>query len=222
MFKAIAGFLVILGLVVMGFAITMDVTVDVPGQFNKRVFNLHLASQQTNALMVGGLLFISGIVMLVASRRKSNHTEIQSSSTEVKVGPMSTTLGRWRTKSKETKLILIGSTFAFISTFINWTDHYLSTLKVGGDHISIMSLAVLVGCWSLPLYIVFKGLPMTRKQLVIPATILVLWILKEIMFANDFGIVSVSIGLGMWMALISGCLLAWTGITLKVNQKAVS
>jgi len=218
MYKTVSGVLVILGLVVMGFAMTMDVTVDVPGQFNERVFNLHLASQQTNTLFLGGIAFVAGIILFVSTRRKSDQAvrlTPQQDTTNAQVAPESKVRKFWRDKSKSEKMVMVGAVFAIISTLLNWTNHYLSTLKVGGDRISMMSLVVLIGCWSFPLYHVFKGLPLTRKQLAVTSTILVLWMLKEMLFANNFGIVNVSIGMGIWMATISGCLLAWAAFTHK-------
>tara|TARA_Y100000385_G_scaffold280223_1_gene331038 strand:+ start:253 stop:399 length:147 start_codon:yes stop_codon:yes gene_type:complete len=42
----------------------MDTTVDVPGFPGKRVVNLELNSEKQNYLILGGILLVSGIVLL--------------------------------------------------------------------------------------------------------------------------------------------------------------
>lgn len=65
--KMLSRLLIVAGLILIVYAVGMDVTVGAGGQ---RVMNLHKASHQSNMLMLGGFLFLSGIIALVASRSK--------------------------------------------------------------------------------------------------------------------------------------------------------
>jgi len=65
------------GLILIIYALSMDVSVDFG---NERVFNLHKASRQSNMLMLGGFLFLAGIISMLMNRPKG---ESQSEEQEV-------------------------------------------------------------------------------------------------------------------------------------------
>lgn len=66
--KTLSRLLLIVGLTLIAIAMFMDVTV---GYGSDRVINLHKASQQNNVLVLGGFLFLAGIIALVSTKAKS-------------------------------------------------------------------------------------------------------------------------------------------------------
>jgi len=68
--KTLSRILLIAGLILIVYAINMDVSV---GFGSDRVFNLQKASRQSNMLMLGGFLFLAGIISLVMSRPRGEH-----------------------------------------------------------------------------------------------------------------------------------------------------
>lgn len=70
--KKISRFLILLGIVLIGFGFTMDTSVS--SGFG-RVHNVGLVAQQQNLLIIGGIAFLAGIIIF-SSNHKSNSTSI--------------------------------------------------------------------------------------------------------------------------------------------------
>lgn len=68
--KTLARLLIAIGLIMMVYAMNMDVSV---GSY----FNLHKASQQSNTLMLGGMFFLAGIIVLVTVRPMADAVDRQ-------------------------------------------------------------------------------------------------------------------------------------------------
>lgn len=62
--------LVVLGVLVMWWALALDTSVESPGLGSGRVHNLSLASEQSNFLFLGAVLFIAGILIFAVVKLK--------------------------------------------------------------------------------------------------------------------------------------------------------
>lgn len=71
--KRISKFLVIFGIVLVVIAFTMDTSVS---SGYSRVYNIGLMSQQQNLLLVGGLAFIGGIILIATDRNSKSSEEV--------------------------------------------------------------------------------------------------------------------------------------------------
>jgi hypothetical protein len=65
--KSLSWMLIIIGIVTIIYAMNMDVSV---GYGSDRVFNLHKGSQQNNLLMLGGFIFVGGLILFGFSKTR--------------------------------------------------------------------------------------------------------------------------------------------------------
>ena len=66
--KTVAGILLVVSVLIMFFGCALDTSV--PTSMGGRVNNIGLMNDQTNIMMVGGVLFLASIVLFVAPRRE--------------------------------------------------------------------------------------------------------------------------------------------------------
>lgn len=71
--KTISKLLIIFGIAIVFIAMGMDTTV---GHEGTRVHNLPLAARQQNMLMLGGLIFIGGIILFSMANLKQTHEDV--------------------------------------------------------------------------------------------------------------------------------------------------
>lgn len=216
---------------VLGVVLALNMNVSLPGA---EVVNIHLISERQNYLFLSVAIFIAGIVIYVSAKKSAAKSDTESSSTgtakastEELQRHKAAIVTFWNSKPSSSKLLLVAATIAGISTMLKWSTFSLSSsdisMSIGGSHISFVTLAVMIGCWGFPLYRVVSDLSITKRQLIIPASILSIWMAKEIFslfrFADTISEVAtstqISMGAGMWLAIVSTCIYAWVAVTYK-------
>ena len=211
-----------------------------------RVTNLGLMSKQQNMLMLGGIAFISGIILFALHKLKQTNEEklAEQEDSELRkkkaLGIADTVRDSandfWSKYGKGERIVIVAAFITFLSFFLTWDHFENSVVKAlqavrGGDYSgdnrgpAIYDIVVLLLLWAYPVLMLIKNRAIDLKIGMTCAVLSVLWLFYHLHMIGQWeealGDTAVSAGLGLGLSLIASFMLA-IGILSTARQAEVA
>lgn len=181
--------LIFLGLVIALFALNMEVTAD-----DTNIVNLGLLSLRQNYLIVGGILFIAGIILVSKSQRnKSEEKEliINDELSKLKASKQLILSQYLHKKSVGERVMLISFVFALCSLTLDWSIINVDNLDYShGSKASVRDIITLVVIWFYPIFLMIKNKPIHFYKGVFVGFLSLVWIFRKI---NNSNVVNIAL-----------------------------
>lgn len=168
--------LMVAGMLVVLIAFNMDVTVD-----DAKIVNLSLMAERQNLLIIGCVIFISGIILFAASRNgiaQSSHPIAKNPERTIKFNAKVSEI--WRYQDAGGKLILISSILALLCLVLYWEYVEIAGKNdsfrwLSRDYIEIKNFIAIIMIWIYPIKHATQKSPANFRLLIICATLSIVW-----------------------------------------------
>lgn len=172
-----------MGLVIAMFALNMNVSAE-----DSNVVNLNLLSLRHNYLIVGGIIFIAGIILVTKfQRNKSDEKELVNNGKLSKVNASKTSIlsQYWYEKSFGEKIILISIVAALCSLTLDWRVISIGQLDISrGSKASVENMIILVAIWFYPIFMTIRKMPIHLYKGLFVGFLSLVWIVSLINHSN--------------------------------------
>ncbi len=175
--------LIVLGLLVCLFALNMEVTAE-----NTNIVNLNLLSLRQNYLIVGGILFIAGIILVTSFQRNKVQEKdliIKSEGSQLILSKILIISEYWKLKSVGERVILISFIVALFSLILDWRIIYVANVDyLHGSKADIKNIITLIVIWFYPIFMTIKNKPIHFYKGLFVGVISLIWIVRDINISN--------------------------------------
>ena len=196
------------------------------------IVNLDLLSLRQNYLMVGGILFIAGIILVTKAQGiKSNEKEliIKEELSELKASKTAILSQYWQQKLLGEKVVLISIVVAICSLILDWSIIHVDNIDYShGSKAGVKSIITLLVIWFYPIFMMIKNKPLPFYKDAVVSLISLVWIIIEInnsisvnttLNGTDVTGITFLIGSGMYVVAAASIMLL-TGVIITQWSKS--